>query len=152
MDQSESSARQINSALNNVFRHFLESLSLQNAVSRFYDIINRSIDKNVPKRGEKGKYPFWYSKQLIAKLKSKERARTKWKRSNRDDHYEYYSRLRAETKSGIEFCYQQYINDLQNNIKDNIKLFWSYTKKKKQSNTYPSVLKYGNSCSDDDHM
>lgn len=86
---------------------------------------------------------------MIAILKKKERARQKWKRSDNENHYRSYSQLRTRSKIEIEKCHQLYLNQLQNNIKNNIKLFWSYTKNRKQSNSYPSVMKYGNECSDD---
>lgn len=140
---------QINEDLKLIDWSFLHSLPLDIAVTQFYNTINPIIEKNVPKRGKKGKYPFWYSSELKSILKSKEVARRKYIKSGKDSHYANYSSIRAQSKLIIDECYQQYLTGLQNNIKDNIKLFWSYTKKRKQSNTYPSVLKYENNCSDD---
>lgn len=139
---------QINEDLKSINWKILDSLPLESAVAQFYCMINQIIEKFVPKRGKKGKYPFWYDAQLIANLKAKERARNKYKKSDSDGHYAEYSRLRAKTKCEIEVCYQKYLTNIQNNIKNNIKLFWSFTKKKKQSNTYPSVLKHEGESSD----
>lgn len=55
--------------------------------------------------------------------------------------YLVYSDVRAQSKKKIDECYAKYLLYLQENMRGNVKLFWSYAKNKKQSNTYPSHFK-----------
>lgn len=115
-------------------------MGVDQSVDRFYRILNGSIERHVPLVKCGGKFPRWYSHELIALLKRKERMRTKWKRSNSDAEYEAYSELRRQAKALAELCYDAHINQLQDDIPGNLKLFWAFTKDKRKTNSYPAQL------------
>lgn len=130
--------------LDNIDWRFIDSLSFTLAILQFYSIVNGIIHKHTPIYGRKSKYPFWFDFDLRDKLKKKDKARSKWKKTNLDNDYQIFSDLRRECKTKTEQCYNNYINNLQANIKTNIKLFWAFTKKKKKTNSYPSSFKHDN--------
>lgn len=101
---------QINEALSSIDWQFLDPLSINDAIDKFYNVINTIIEQYVPKKGKGGKYPFWYKPNLIALLKNKERARRKWKKTENEKHYKNFSELRATAKIEIEKCHQSYLN------------------------------------------
>lgn len=59
------------------------------------------------------------------------------------------SNLRSKCKNLIASCHKSYLDNMQSNIKRNVKLFWAYTKNRKQTNTYPSEFNYQNQTSQD---
>lgn len=124
----------------------LHALPVDDAVDRFYCIVKSIIENMVPKRKRKFRFPFWYSRELIEQIRMKERARKKWKKSNMSNiaAQNVYLELRAKSKRLIKTAHDDYVTVLENNLHKNVKLFWAYTKSRKQSNTYPSQLKYDN--------
>lgn len=125
--------------------NFIDNSNLTQSVEKFYKIVDNIIEKYTPLVKRKGKFPFWYSKELRDLIKKKERCHRKWKRTKSASAYIEFSNTRAQCKTGIETCHKKYIESLQTNIKQNIKLFWSYTKSRKQSNSYPSLFKHNDS-------
>lgn len=120
----------------------LNELELNAAVDNFYSKLNPIIDKFTPLAIFKRNFPTWYSTDLIRLIREKDRARRKWKRSASDDDYGHYSELRARSKQLISDCYGKFLIHLQNNMSSNMKIFWSFTKSKRQTNTYPNELLY----------
>lgn len=114
----------INSALNLVNWRFLDNLSVDESVSALYHEINQIIQKYIPLKLKRSKFPFWFSHELKIEINRKERAHRAWKK----------------TGLTIEQCHEIYIDQLQINLSKNIKLFWAYTKSKKQTNTYPNEI------------
>lgn len=134
----------INNELSSVDWRFTNQLSVQLAVDKFYDILNGIIARNVPISKHNNKHPQWYSLELINLLRRKERARVKWKKSRLDADYGSYSELRRLAKIETSSSYDNYIINLQNNIPNNIKLFWSFTKDKRKTNSYPPEFTLNN--------
>lgn len=132
----------INDELSAVDWRCIEEAPIERAVDLFYTIIDDIIDRNVPILRPNGRYPYWYSRELIGLLRRKERARTKWKRSGSSDDYTIFSNLRREAKASAESAYDTYLRNLQIDIPNNIKLFWSFSKNKRATNTYPSELSF----------
>lgn len=132
----------INGELAGVDWTILENLSTNAAMSVFYGILCGIIGRHVPKFSAKNKYPFWYSNELIKLLNKKERKRIKYKKYRTNDNYIKFSQLRAQAKVKIRECYDLFISNLQINIPNNIKLFWAFTKSKRQTNTYTSGFRY----------
>lgn len=59
--------------------------------------------------------------------------------------YDRYSVLRSECKVLIKVSHNMYIQNLQDNLQSNVKLFWAYAKNRKQSNSYPTQFEYNGS-------
>lgn len=113
-------------------------------------IINGIINDHVPKlKIRSGNFLFWFGPELISALKSKESARTKWKKSGRQSDYANYSSFRTKCKVSIRTSHGAYLSKLQDNIKTNIKSFWAFTKSKRQTNSYPTHFEFdGKTASD----
>lgn len=120
--------------------NFINNIPSEVAVVEFYMKLTDIIAKNVPLTKSKFKHPQWFSSEVIKLLKNKEKLRIKWKNTGLDSDYTAYSEIRALGKSMIDECYKNYIVSIQENIPSNIKLFWSFTKNKKKTNSYPSEL------------
>lgn len=127
---------------------FLDALEINTAVEVFYGKINSLIEKHTPVRGKGATYPAWFSRDLRHCLQLEDRYRRDYKKSNRGTDYLKFSELRAKCKKMIKQCHREHISSVQQNMRTNIKLFWKYTKDKKQTNTYPSELKYGDEIAD----
>lgn len=129
--------------------NFIGGTDLNEGLDKFYNIINDSIDRNVPIRKNSCKFPFWYSFELRNAIKKKNRAHRKWKKTNNSLHYIEFSDIRSQCKVMIEKCHLAYVEGLQTNMNKNIKLFWAYTKKRKQTNSYPSKFEFNGETSQD---
>lgn len=120
---------------------------VENATSTFYSILNDAINKHVPKFNARKKFPEWFTLELIKLINEKERRRKKFKKYGGVHYYQEFAKLRAECKSMASSCYKKYLADLQESIPSNIKKFWAFSRKKKQSNTYPASMTDGISSS-----
>lgn len=79
---------------------------------------------------------------MISLLKKKERARLKLKKTGNELDYFKFSKLRSESKNKISECYKNYVSYVQANMHSNPKLFWAFTKSKRQTNSYPSSFNF----------
>lgn len=131
----------LSNSLSTIDWSFLHTLNVNDAVNSFYSIINKIILDLVPPYKTRKRFPFWYSRDLISLIKKKDKLRAKWRRSKRQCDYSVYSVARAQSKIQIDDCYGKYLVHLQENMRSNVKLFWSYAKKKRQSNSYPNTFK-----------
>lgn len=108
----------INTDLEGIDWRICDELEINEAVD-LYAMIFEAIDKFVPKTLFKKRYPTWNTPELINLLKSKERIRRKWKRTNDDAFYHQYSDLRARLKLLLEENYRRFPVFLRNNIRSN---------------------------------
>lgn len=134
----------INVTLEGTDWSFLNEMDINGAVEAFYAKIYDIIDTFTPPAVFKGKFPTWYSRNLIKLIKDKEKARRTWKATLQNTDYLVYSNLRSQSKSMIADCYKEYLMHLQNTMSSNMKVFWSFTKNKRQTNSYPNELSYNN--------
>lgn len=132
----------INNAIENTNWKFLNEIPLNPAVQKFYDVLNEIIHTYVPPFKNKQTFPPWFDCELKNLLKQKEKARKKLKRINTLENYVKYSDLRRLCKRKIDGCHKDYLNHIQSNMKSNIKLFWSYSKARRKTNSYPTQFKY----------
>ena len=127
----------------------MHSLSLDAAVSFFYDKLNSIVAKFVPSIKRTKSQPPWFSKRLAKALMAKNKARARFKRTGLVADYDVYSRLRAEAKLIQEQAYKDYIDGVQLSCVQNPRYFWSYSKSLKQNNTFPATLKLNSQASSD---
>lgn len=95
----------------------LNDFELNIAVETFYSKLNQTILKFTPLAVFKRNYPTWYSSDLFGHSRRKSRARSKRKKTN---------------------------SDLNMSFELFEKIFWSFTKGKRQANTYHNELTYNN--------
>lgn len=139
----------INAELLEMDWNILNELGANEALRYLYARLNDLIDRYTPRSLFRGQYPTWYSRDLINLIRAKERARRKFKRTNENSDLLVYTSLRARSKTLISDNYKAFLNFIQGNISINMKLFWSFTKGKRQTNTYPTEISYGDVKSSD---
>lgn len=114
-------------------------ITIDSAVSSFYNSLNSIIHKYVPKGPlSKNLYPRWFSPALIKIIKEKNKAHKRWKKYNNPIDFEVFSLLRSRQKRFQMHCYKSYTYSMQSLIKKDPKKFWSFVKSRKGGADYPS--------------
>lgn len=111
----------------------------------FYNCLHDSIRKFVPKQKSKNhRYPPWFNKALIRSLKEKNKLRLRFKKyKNPLDDIELKLISKRCEKLAMNL-YNDYMRNMEKNIKDNPKFFWSYIKSKRGgSSAYPMTMTDG---------
>ena len=109
----------------------------------FYDILNRILEKNLPKRiKSSSKYPIWFSNKIIKGLKLKSKYHTLYKKFGYTCHENQYKELRKRLKNDIKLAYQNYIQHVEDDIINEPTAFWNFMKNKKSTNKMPSTFVY----------
>ncbi|KAF9796051.1 hypothetical protein SFRURICE_006830 [Spodoptera frugiperda] len=125
--------------------------TLEDAIIFFYNTLNDLRDSYVPTKTvfSCGRYPLWYRQPLIKIIKEKAKYHSKFKKYGNSSDYESFILLRQRAKEVENEMFSNYISKIEESIFKFPKAFWSYVKQKKQSNLYPSQLKYKNRISSD---
>ncbi|CAK1590286.1 unnamed protein product [Parnassius mnemosyne] len=123
------------------FRHLSD---VNEMVKVFYNVLWEAIRKFVPYKcfAKKGRYPPWFDRNLIRRLKEKNNLR--WR-------YKLYGNPRDELELEIvsKRCealaidrYNFYIKKLEKDLISNPKLFWTFVKSKRGGKgSYPATMK-----------
>lgn len=115
------------------------------AVSLFYEKIYNIIKQHIPTKINKtSHFPVWFSPALIHIFKNKNKAWIKWKKYKNIADYQVFSMFRARFKMQSKQCYNKYITSIEQNIKVNIKYFWSYVNNKRKGSDVPIIVSYNN--------
>lgn len=136
----------INEAISDINWHdILQNLPIDDAVEIFYENIYRIIKQYVPARPTKNNdFPIWFTKPLIHIFKNKNNAWIKWKKYKNHSDYETFSLYRERFKTLCPKFFDNYINSLEEGIRDDIRLLWSYVDSRKQKNGIPDEINYLN--------
>jgi len=111
------------------------------AVDIFYNKIYVVLNQHVPcSKVVKSKYPSWYSKDLKALIKKKERLRRKYDKCKLPHVYDEYKQVRARIKSDIKAAYNVHVTRIQNNVHADPKSFWSVIKKLRVNENNSSAM------------
>lgn len=122
------------------------------AVNKFYLLINGLIQKYVPLSTPRSdQFPIWFSKELIGLIREKEYYGKLMKHSNNIIYKQLFSKKRHEIKIIKKRNYFSYINNIEKNVVNNPKCFFSYTKSLKQSNRLPNSMHLLDDYSEDMH-
>ncbi len=89
------------------------------------------------------KYPNWFTHQIIASVRAKERARRKLKRSNTLVNAERFQTLRKLVKTQIRWAEKVYKASLKHKLITELSKFWQYIKGKRgvTGNAHTKVYK-----------
>jgi hypothetical protein len=119
--------------------------TVDSAVDHFYKLTYEAMDRAIPKcRKCRYKYPKWYTRDIIKKLKSKDRHRQKYRRKGSLYHYHKFTMMRRELRQDIQKAHELYIANVQDSISaGDSKTFWEYIKSGKSSETIPDEMVYG---------
>jgi Reverse transcriptase (RNA-dependent DNA polymerase) len=123
---------------------FLESIpDVDDALNRFYSLLYEIINKHVPRYPNfQRKYPPWFSKDIISKIKQKNKLFQKIKRFNLDFHKKQFQLLRKKIKTEIKFAYQQFVSESENSIIADPSKFWDFIHSKKGTSRIPGILQF----------
>ena len=118
--------------------------SLDDNVSKFYNILNSKISDYVPynKKNSDHQYPKWYNTDLIDCVIAKKEAHCTWKQSELPADKRVFSKLRAQCLRMSRKLHSQYIEDLENKINTNSKVFWKYANALNSSGKIPTTMKW----------
>jgi hypothetical protein len=123
---------------------------IDSCVDNFYAVVTTCFDLYIPTFYSSQKIPKhpWQSKSL-KNLKNRMTRALKWSTRNRDRTY--YERFRAEYKALHRQEYENYLEDVESNIKSDPKKFFEFANYKKKTIGLPSSMKHngqtGNSSS-----
>jgi hypothetical protein len=121
------------------------SSDVNEMVNIFYTILNQIIGLHVPtKKVAKAAVPLWFTNDLRRTLREKENLRKRHKKyKNPLDEVELKI-LSRRCKTMMNECYNKYIKSMEDGIKMNPKLFWSFIKSKKgNKGSYPQTMTDG---------
>lgn len=120
--------------------NWLEELRTDGAdscVDSFYDTLNNVFEQCLPKKKSfvKNRFPVWFNKELIFKIKEKEHYfRMSKKRSQLREYYtQKFHCLRTEVKRLYKICHNNYVKNIEYNIHDNPTNFWAYVKEQRKN-------------------
>lgn len=124
----------------------LADLGIDDAVNRFYRILDGIVDL-IPKVSLSTRdYPVYFSHKLITLIKKKESVRRKMNKEKRPAVRTLleaeFSVLRKSVKAGKAECFDAYVNDCEEKIKSNNKCFFAFTKSLRKSNSLPNGMRY----------
>ncbi|KAL0860444.1 hypothetical protein ABMA27_009833 [Loxostege sticticalis] len=124
---------------------FTGMVDVDDMTERLYDIIMDAIKQFVPRCQTKvGKYPPWYSGNLINRLRERNKYRQKYNKYQNPLDLISLKLLSKRCKKLTIECYNNYTENIEKNIQRNPKSFWSYIKSKREgSSTYPSSMSDG---------
>jgi predicted nucleotidyltransferase len=142
----------INNYLSSVnWSQCLSTPHIDDAVERFYNILNKSIELHIPKKATKNSaFPRWYSTPLIKIIKEKDKYHKKWKTHGDYLDYESFSILRKRQKKLQTECYKNFITISERSIKSHPKYFWTFVKNKRKFHTIPKNIQYNGVTASDD--
>jgi len=103
--------------------------NVNDLVSKFYDIVYEIFDRYVsPKISTASKYPCWFTKDIISKLKVKVcyHKQSRVNTMNSTPFYQEFARLRRKIKKCIRIAYKSFIINSENNINSNSSELWNF--------------------------
>lgn len=109
--------------------------------SNFYVLLYSIIIRNTPYKTKIDySYPPWYDKDLINILKNKNSWHKKFKRNGYDSSWHRFCFYRSEFKRLNRILYNQYIEKVSSNIKNDPKSFFKFVNYQKETNGFPSCI------------
>ena len=94
--------------------------NVDDALTKFYAILYDAFDRFVPKyKCNSSKFPPWFTADIKFNIKTKELYRNKWRKTKQSTYLDEFIRLRSIIKEQINNAYNDYIRNVQINIKSN---------------------------------
>lgn len=141
---------ELNEKLRNVeWEIELSGLDVNEAVNRFYEIIDPLIECIPKVHYSKRDYPVYFTPKLIKLIKKKANAKKKVNVDDNELNKGRFSRLRKQVKREIKACFGNYVSDCETKLRDNTKCFFAFTKSLRKTNSLANSMKYGDSVSND---
>lgn len=134
--------------LNNVnWQILFKDKNIDKCVNEFYSVLDTCLDLFVPTFSAPSATPShpWQSKKL-KNLKNRRTRASKNRTSNRDRVY--FEKLRAEYRALHRHEYESYLDNIENNIKNNPKKFFEFANYKKKTTGLPTSMTYNDESGD----
>lgn len=124
--------------------------TLDDALCKFYSILNESIEKYIPvKKIRDLRFPIWASKELKNLIFEKKVAHKMYKSTGQFHFKTKFKQLRTKCKDLSDKNYKHYVHEQEKECKQNPRKFWSFVNNKKQTLGLPLVLQLNSSSSSD---
>lgn len=119
------------------------NLNLKNMLNRFTGILNTAFNLFVPYRTKKNvSKPPWYNKRLTHLKNLKNKSYAKYKMSNTLDDKNKFCKFRKEFMILGKFLHRNYILNMELNLKNDPKQFWSFINSKRKSIGIPTSMNF----------
>lgn len=120
----------------------LNNLTSSRATEQFYEIIYNIIKTHIPQKIVKpNDFPIWFTRPLIHIFKNKNDYWVKWKLYSNISDYEVFSMYRTRFRALSKKCFNTYINSIEEGLRDDVRVFWSYIHSFKSKPGIPSKVK-----------
>lgn len=118
--------------------------SFDDKIDKFYSIINKIINENVHKKKMKiSNHPCWYDRVAINLKNRINRMHKKYKKSNNQDMYIEYIKLKKEFSDHIKVLYSDYKINIQQLISDDPQQFFKHVNlSRKYKDNLPSSMTF----------
>lgn len=127
----------------------LSSVNVDDMLGAFYDIVYNALNVFVPlKKVASGKFPRWFSRDLINLTIQKKRAHKKYKSSGSYQNYQLFSGLRSQCSICSRECYRNYIQNIESSLQNDTKHFWNFINSKRKTNELPAAIKFDDACAE----
>lgn len=126
-------------------QQFANSNDPDSMLKVFYEVLNNAINEFVPNcKSMTCRYPPWFNKEIIRTLKEKNKIRLRFKKyKNPLDEVEL-KLISKRCQNLVKTLYNDYMEKLESEIKENPKLFWTHVKAKRGgSSVYPLSMTDG---------
>lgn len=136
----------INNELKNIdWNSEFSALNSEECSSKFYLIINKLIDMYIPMYPKCHRnFPHWYSVSTIKVIKEKKKYHRLWKQFSNKMDYLTFKLLRGRSKYLITQDYMKFVDACENNIPNNPKQIWQFTKSKRSNSSAISAIDHNN--------
>ena len=102
----------------------LNNLHINDAVEIFAEISRASIDFFVPIKSYKvDSYPSWFDQTLKNMICEKKKAHLLYKKTGARSYYVEFSKLRSAVKNYSDSLLKNYIHEVENSVRSNVKYF-----------------------------
>lgn len=123
----------------------LSNLDADSMLNTFYEILYSCFDLFVPvKKAPTGKFPRWFSRDLISLTLQKKIAHKSYKNSKSAHDYEVFTNLRSQCAALSRECYRSFVQNTEYNLSTNPKSFWNYCNSKRKAPEIPNLLTLDN--------
>uniref|UniRef100_A0A2S2Q917 RNA-directed DNA polymerase from mobile element jockey n=1 Tax=Sipha flava TaxID=143950 RepID=A0A2S2Q917_9HEMI len=124
--------------------NWLETLTttdIDSATCALYDALHYCVTSFVPLIVFKpSKFPSWFSKNLKNIVFAKKEMHAKYKASRNPVDYNKFSNLRAQYKYYYKKCYKTFLDNTENMLNVNPRLFWDFVRKRRSNNGIPNSV------------
>lgn len=134
----------INSFFDSIdWKFILGAGDLHDIYSIFKQFVNYAIYMYVPLTKHKRHFKLpWHNKRLMHLKNLRTKAHKKYKSTNLACDKALFSLRCKEFECLSNFLYKNYIYNIESNIKQNSKSFWTFYNIKRKSNGYPTCMEY----------